>query len=193
MADVLEWAKTQAPNTPKLGILVRLDSKLGENWKDHIGLSAEDGGEGKASEINLRSTFAAELANRKLIPAVDNQGSLVFVAPEDATTVDCDLQAVLPARDLAGLSGSRVALARAFREWLRTDWATILRRFGPVRSSWPRSKTRRGSDHIGAFRGRYRFTAGSLSAVDQGPCILWSTSWLGRDYVGNLGKWTVSY
>ena len=185
VADVLEWAKTQAPNTPSSASWYDLIP----NWEElegHIGLSAEDG-EGKASEINLRSTFAAELANRKLIPAVDNQGSLVFVAPEDATTVDCDLQAVLPARDLAGLSGSRV-VSPGLSEKAKDRLGDYIKRFGPVPfmasvedSAWV--------DHIGAFAGGIVSRQGRQQLTKVLAYL--EHSWLGRDYVGNLGKWTV--
>ena len=74
---VIEWAKSQAPHTLSWACWYDLIP----DWQELEGRlgSPAASGEGNESGINLRSAFVAELSKRKLIPAVDNQGSLVFV------------------------------------------------------------------------------------------------------------------
>ena len=116
--------------------------------EEEIGLRAVDGDE-EDSEIDLGSAFAAELAKRKLIPAIDNEGSLVFVAPEVATSVDQGLREVLSEKELSRLSGSNV-VSPALSETARERLAEYLEDFGPFEfkvsladSEW--------ADHIEAF------------------------------------------
>ena len=129
VADVLEWAKGQAPNTPSWASWYDLIPDWSE-LEEHIRPNTVDGGE-NASEFNLGSAFAAELSKRKLIAAIDNHGSLVFVATEDATSVDCDLQAVLSVGDLARLSGARV-ISPDLPEMAKDRLTSYAKRFGPA-------------------------------------------------------------
>ena len=129
VADALEWAKAQAPGTS--GWAPWYD--LIPDWRkleELIGLNIDEGEE-NAFEISLCSAFAGELSNRKLIPAIDSQDSLVFVAPEDTTAVDHDLQTVLSVGDLARLSGSRV-ISPDLSEIAKERLAGYIKRFGPA-------------------------------------------------------------
>ena len=74
VADVLEWAKAQAPNALSWAAWYDVIPDW-EELQKHIGLQAPSGEEDEP-EISLCSMFATELTNRKLIPAVDSQGSL---------------------------------------------------------------------------------------------------------------------
>ena len=183
VADVLEWAKAQAP-----------DALNWADWYDFIpdwqelegdiGLHAVEGDE-EASEIDLGLAFAAELTKRKLIPAIDNQGLLVFCAPEGATSVDNGLREVLTEREITRLSGLSViapALSETAKERL-TDYA---KEFGPAEfkaslegSAW--------AGHIEAFsqgahtrRGRKQL-AKVLAYLER--------NWL--EYPGNLDSCTI--
>ena len=185
VADVLEWAKTQAFSTAGWAAWYDLIPDWQE-LEERIGLSSADG-ERDTVEGNLRSIFASELANRKLIPAVDSQGSLVFVAPEDATNVGGSLHTVLPVSDLASLSGSTV-ISPDLSEKAKDRLGDYVKRFGPVQfmesledSAWV--------DHVGAFtegiasrQGRQQL-AKILAYLEH--------NWLGRDHLGNRDKWTV--
>ena len=129
VADVIEWAKSQAPNTPNWACWYDLIP----DWQElegRLGPPAA-GGESNESAINLRSAFAAELSKRKLIPAVDNRGSLVFVATEYATTVDHDLQEVLSVSELARLSEARV-ISPDLSEIARDRLTGYIQTFGPT-------------------------------------------------------------
>ena len=106
VADVLEWAKAQNSHTASWA-----------NWYDLIPdwqeLEAGVGPSVASSDdstykIGLSAAFAEELAKRKLIPAIDTKGSLVFVAPEEATVIVDGLEETLPVGDLSGLSGLTV-------------------------------------------------------------------------------------
>lgn len=129
VADLLQWAKAQAPDT--------------SNWADwydfipdwqvleeDIGLRVVDGDE-EASEIDLGSVFAAELAKRELIPAIDNQGSLIFVAPKDAISVDQGLEEVLTEQELSKLSGLNVT-SSALSELAKKKLSKYVGEFGPA-------------------------------------------------------------
>ena len=147
VADMLEWAKAQAPDASNWADWYDFIPDWKELEED-IGLRAVDGDE-EDSELDLGSAFAAELAKRKLIPAIDNQGSLVFVAPEDATSVDQGLREVLSEKELSRLSGSNL-VSPALSETARERLAEYLEYFGPFEfkvsladSEW--------EDHIGAF------------------------------------------
>ena len=106
VADLLAWAKAQAPD----------DSNWAKwydfipDWQElekFIELQAVDGDE-EDSGNDLGSTFAAELAKRKLVPAIDVQGLLAFVTPEKAISVGQGLREVLSERELSRLSGLSV-------------------------------------------------------------------------------------
>ena len=129
VADVLEWAKAQAPDTPNWASWYDLIPDWQE-LEEYLGSPAASG-ERNESAINLRSAFAAELSKRKIIPAVDNRGSLVFVAAEYATTVDHDLQGVLSVSELARLSGSRV-ISPDLSEIARDRLTGYVQTFGPT-------------------------------------------------------------
>ncbi|MCY3992497.1 MAG: DUF3883 domain-containing protein [Caldilineaceae bacterium] len=103
VADLLEWAKEQAPDASNWADWYDFIPDWQELEED-IGLRAVDGDE-ENSKIDLRSAFATELAKRKLIPAIDNEGTLIFVAPEDAVSVEQDLREVLSEKELSRLSG----------------------------------------------------------------------------------------
>ena len=129
VADVLEWAKAQAPGTRGWASWYDLIPDWRE-LEELIGLNiAEE--EESASEISLCSAFAGELSKRKLIPAIDSQDSLVFVAPEDTTAVDHDLHTVLSVGDLARLSGSSV-ITPDLSEMAKEKLAEYIKRFGPA-------------------------------------------------------------
>ena len=127
VADLLEWAKAQAP-----------DDSNWANWYDFIpdwqeleefiGLQAVDGDE-EDSENDLGSTFAEELAKRKLIPAIDVQGLLAFVTPENAISVDQGLREVLSERELSRLSGLSV-ISPELSELAKKRLAKYLEEFG---------------------------------------------------------------
>ena len=128
VADVLEWAKAQAPNAPNWASWYDLIP----SWKEleeHIGQHPVDVAENE-SRIDLQLVFAKELGKRSLIPAIDHEGSLVFVAPEDATVVDHDLQSVLSASDLARLSGFPV-ISPDLSEMAKDRLSSYIKRFGP--------------------------------------------------------------
>ena len=183
VADVLEWAKAQAPDTPDWASWYDLIPDWQE-LAEYLGPPAASG-EGSESDFNLRSAFAAELSKRKLIPAVDHQGSLVFVTAEDATTVDDDLQEVLSVSDLASLSGSSV-LSPRLSKMAKNRLAGYVKRFGPQEfrgsiegSAWV--------DHIDAFS--------EGTASPQGRRQLAKVlAYLERNrlkYLGGLGKCTI--
>ena len=129
VADVIEWAKSQAPHTLSWACWYDLIP----DWQELEGRlgSPAASGEGNESGINLRSAFVAELSKRKLIPAVDNQGSLVFVGIEDAISVDHDLHAVLSVSELARLSRSSV-LSPRISEMAMNRLTGYVERFGPA-------------------------------------------------------------
>lgn len=147
VADLLEWAKAQAP-----------DDSNWANWYDFIpdwqkleefiGLQAVDGDE-EDSINDLGSAFAEELVKRKLIPAIDNQGSLLFVAPDDATSVDQSLREVLSERELSRLSGLSV-ISPELSELAKERLAECLEEFGhfKFKSSLAGAEW---TDHIEAF------------------------------------------
>ena len=128
VADLLAWAKTQAPYESSWAAWYDFIPDWQELEED-IGPQAIDGHEG-ASKLGLRSAFAAELAKRKLIPAIDNRGSLAFVAPEDATYVDRDLKEVLSEKELARLSGLSV-ISSALSEMAEERLIGFVKEFGP--------------------------------------------------------------
>ena len=129
VADVIEWAKSQALNTASWACWYDLIP----DWQELEGHLCPPAASEESNEsgINLRSAFAAELSKRKLIAAVDNQGSLVFVATEDATSVDHDLHTVLSVGELARLSGSSV-LSPKLSEMANNRLAGYVGRFGPA-------------------------------------------------------------
>ena len=129
VADVLEWSKSEAASTSRWASWYDLIPDWQE-LEEHLGLHHVDG-TGSLSEVNLQSAFAAELSKRELIPAIDNRGSLVFVAPQDAILVDQDLEEVLPVRDLARLSNSKV-LSPSLSEKAKVSLAGYVEQFGPV-------------------------------------------------------------
>ena len=128
VADVLEWAKAQAPNAPHWASWYDLFPSWQE-LEEYTGQHPVDEAENE-SKIDLQSAFAKELGKRNLIPAIDHKGSLVFVAPEDATVVDHDLQSELSASDLARLSGSRV-ISPNLSEMAKDRLSSYIKRFGP--------------------------------------------------------------
>ena len=143
VADLLEWAKGQAPEASNWADWYDFIPDWQE-LEEEIGLRAVDGDE-EDSEIDLGSAFAAELAKRMLIPAIDNQGSLVFVAPEDANSVDQDLREVLTERELSRLSGLGV-ISPDLSELASEKLKKYLEEFGPDEfkgsledSEWPDS------------------------------------------------------
>ena len=147
VADVIEWAKSQAPNMQSWACWYDLIPDW-QTLEDHLG-SPPASGEGNEPGINFRSTFAEELSKRKLIPAIDNQGSLVFVTAEDASAIDPDLQEVLSVSELARLSESRV-ISPELSEMARDRLIGYCKRFGSAEfkaavegSAWV--------DHINAF------------------------------------------
>ncbi len=128
VGDVLEWVKAQGTNAPCWASWY----DLVPDWQElerHLGLTSARG-EGGESAINLRSAFTEELSKRKLVPTIDNQGSLAFVAIEGASTVDDDLHAVLPASDLARLSESTV-LSPNLPEIAKRRMSSYIAQFGP--------------------------------------------------------------
>ena len=106
VADVLEWTKARSSELPDWASWYDLIPDWRE-LEERIGLNVVES-EGDASEISLSAVFASELSRLKLMPAIDHKGSLVFVTPEEATAVDDDLYAVLSARELSRLSGSKI-------------------------------------------------------------------------------------
>ena len=129
VADVLEWAKARAHGTPGWASWYDLIPDWRE-LEELIGPNIVDV-ERNASEISLCSAFAGELSKRKLIPAIDHKGSLVFVAPEDVTDVDDDLQIALSVSELARLSASRV-ISPSLSEIAKERLAEYIERFGPA-------------------------------------------------------------
>ncbi len=128
VADLLEWAKAQAPDTSNWADWYDFIPDWQELEED-IGLRAVDGDE-VDSGIDLGSAFAAELAKRELIPAIDNQGTLVFVAPEDAISVDQGLREVLSEKELSRLSGLNV-ISHVLSEKAKKRLVEYLKEFGP--------------------------------------------------------------
>ena len=128
VADVLEWAKDQAPSSPNWASWYDLIPSWRE-LEEHIGQYSVDEAENESS-VDLQLAFAKELGKRRLIPAIDHMEALVFVAPEDATAVDHDLQSVLSASDLARLSGSKVISAH-LSEVAKDRLSSYIKRFGP--------------------------------------------------------------
>ena len=129
VANVLEWSKSETTNTSNWASWYDLIPDWQE-LEEHLGLHHVDG-TGNVSEFNLRSVFAAELSKRKLIPAIDHRGSLVFVAPKDAIVVDQGLEEVLPVRDLSRLSNSKV-ISPALSEKAKGGLAGYVEQFGPA-------------------------------------------------------------
>ena len=129
VADLLEWAKEQAPDASNWADWYDFIPDWQE-LEDDIGLRAVDGDE-ENSKIDLRSAFAAELAKRKLVPAIDNKGALIFVAPEDANSVDRGLEKVLTEQELSRLSGSHVT-SSALSELAREKLSEYVGAFGPA-------------------------------------------------------------
>ena len=130
VADLLAWAKAQAPHASNWASWYDFIPDWQE-LEEYIGAPAVDDEEERAG-IDLGSAFAAELAKRKLIPAIDNQGSLIFVAPEDATVVDQDLEETLPVRDLSRLSGLNV-IAPDLCETAKERLTDYLEQFGSAK------------------------------------------------------------
>ena len=183
MADVLDWAKAQS----------RDDSRWA-NWYDlvpdwlalerHIGSGTADE-DGIAEKIDLTAMFAAELAKRKLIPATNSRGSLVFVGPQEATTVPRGLEEVFPIGDLSALSGTKV-LSPVLSDAARAGLAGYLGRFGPAEFK----AALEGSSWVGYVKAFSRGTV-SKQARRQLAHIL---AYLEREtpnYPGNLSKCTI--
>ena len=129
VADLLAWAKARSSDASNWADWYDFIPDWQELEED-IGLQAVDGEE-EESEIDLGSVFAAELAQRKLIPAIDSRGSLIFVAPEDATSADQGLEKVLSERELARLSGSSV-ISSALSERAKERLNDYVAGFGPA-------------------------------------------------------------
>ena len=183
VADVLEWAKAQAPSAPNWASWYDLIPKWQE-LEEHIGRHPVDEAENE-SRIDLQSAFAKELGKRSLIPAIDHKGSLVFVAPEDATVVDYDLQSVLSASDLARLSGSRV-ISPDLSEIAKDRLSSYIKRFGPEEfkasvegSAWV--------GHIDAFSEGVRSRQGRHQLAK----VLAYLERKSHEYPGHLGKCTI--
>ena len=183
VADLLEWAKSQAPDASNWADWYDFIPDWQE-LEEEIGLRAVDGEE-EDSEIDLKSAFAAELAKRKLIPAIDSQGSLAFVAPEDANSVDKDLREVLTERELSRLSGLSV-IAPDLSELASEKLTEYLEEFGPDEfkdsledSEWPDS-IEAFSQGVHSRQGR-RQLAKVLAYLER--------NWL--NYLGNLDRCTV--
>ena len=129
VADVLDWARANARCTPDWAYWYDLIP----DWRaleELVGMNIVEG-EDYASEISLTSAFAAEISRRKLIPAIDSQGSNVFVAPEDATSVDENLYTVLSASELASLTGSGI-ISPNLSEMAKDRLADFSERFGSM-------------------------------------------------------------
>ena len=184
LADALEWAKAQAPNStadwaPWYDLI-----PVWQELEEQLGPSAGSG-EGKGSEDNLHSVFAAELSKRELIPAIDNQGALVFVGAEDGITVDPDLLEVLSVSELARLSGSNV-VSPDLSEIARGRLTGYIRTFGP-------SEFKDSVEGLGWASQIHAFSEGVVSRQGRRQLAMilayLQRNWL--EYPGDLGKCTI--
>ena len=129
VADVLEWIKQQAPHTVNWSSWYDLIPDWGDLEEQVRSHAAE--GEDNSSVITLDSAFASELSGRKLIPAIDDQGSLVFVSPEVASSVERDLQEVISSSELASLSNSKI-ISPSLSEAAKGRLCDYVKEFGPA-------------------------------------------------------------
>ena len=129
--------------------------------------------------------FAAELSKRELIPAIDNQGALVFVGTEDGITVDPDLLEVLSVSELARLSGSNV-VSPDLSEIARGRLTGYIRTFGP-------SEFKDSVEGLGWASQIHAFSEGVVSRQGRRQLAMilayLQRNWL--EYPGDLGKCTI--